>query len=226
MRIVGRARGPGARHLRGEWRGTGTENTADEGIQRFELCLKVQRGRDAPGMVAQPVEFAFAVHPGDLVQIPFDFLPRPALGAGGAGARRLQVLEQGSCPRGDEQPLHEGSVAFHRPLTLEQAKGDAGQGDALGVFISQKQRIVAGDPTLQRRAVAHHGLGVIMAQDAIKMPADDTFRRVDEVRGIELGGDAAQPAGSDIAGNGRGFPGAGAAEDDFVDGRRSLSFFH
>ena len=92
-------------------------------------------------------------------------------------------LEQGPCPRGKEQSLHEGIVSFHRALTLEQANSDAGQGDALGVFISQKQRIVPGDPALQGRAVAHHGLGVIAAQDAIKVPADDAFRRVDEVRG-------------------------------------------
>lgn len=78
---------------------------------------------------------------------------------------------------------------------------------------------------LTLRSVAHHRARVIAREDAVQVPADDALRRVFEIGGVELGGDAAQPSGPDFARNGDGFFRRGAAVDDLLRGRL-LDFSH
>ena len=186
----------------------------------------MKRGRDVARLIAQAIEFFLAVHARDFIEILFDLGTRPALGCSAARAGWLQVFEQRTGARGEMQALHERVVALNGALAFEQPEGNPGQLHPLVVLVGQEQRAVAGQAAFQRRAMADNGTWVVTAEDTVQVAPDNVLGRVFEVRGVELGRDAAQPAGFDVPGNGGRDSRFGAAEDDFFLRDRPLSFFH
>ncbi len=201
------------------------EDRADQNVQGLEFLVQLKLRGDAPGGVAQAVELVLAVDARDFIQVLLDLPPRPVLGRAAARACRLQVFEQRARPRGEIQTVHKRAVPFYRTLALKQPDGDPGQRDALGVFVGEEDRIIARHPAFERRAVAHHRARVVAREDAVQVPADDALGRVFEIGGVELGSDAAQPSGPDLARDGDGLFRRGAAVDNLLRGRL-LDFSH